>query len=50
MPGDRDDKREEVTLDWRDYVALLIASLETIFLPLVVLMAIMAIIFVAVVV
>ncbi len=28
-----DERLREVTLDWRDYVALVIAALETVLLP-----------------
>lgn len=40
--GGADEKEEQVRLEWRDYVALAIASLETIFLPIVVLLLVMA--------
>lgn len=36
-PG-KSSNKEEVHLDWRDYVALTIASLETFLLPIVVFM------------
>lgn len=32
-----EELEKEVSLEWRDYVALFIASLQTIFLPLVIL-------------
>ena len=34
---------QEVGLDWRDYIALAIASLETVLLPMVVLILILAV-------
>ena len=40
-----DDEEKTVDLDWRDYVALTIASLETVLLPLVVVIATMLILF-----
>jgi len=36
-----ESKKDDTTLEWKDYVALIIASIETIFLPLVILLVIM---------
>jgi hypothetical protein len=36
VPNTEDKEREEISLDWKDIVALSIASLETFLLPLVV--------------
>ncbi len=36
-----DEKRKAIRLDRKDYVALFIASLETIFLPLIILMIVL---------
>lgn len=30
-----DEKKDELTLEWKDWIALLIASLQTVFLPLI---------------
>ena len=40
-----DEDRNSTELDWKDYVAITIASLETIFLPLVVVLAAMIVLF-----
>lgn len=39
-PDDGEEKNRPVKAGWKDYVALAIASLQTIFLPLLVLVAI----------
>ncbi len=47
MSGDK-EKKKTSNLDWRDYVALFIASLETVFLPLVILIGILIAVFVVI--
>ncbi|MGD0396325.1 MAG: hypothetical protein ABSB26_05365 [Nitrososphaerales archaeon] len=42
------EKKKSANLDWRDYVALFIASLETVFLPLVILIGILIAVFVVI--
>jgi hypothetical protein len=42
-------KEENVELDWRDYIALTIASLETILLPIVIFIAVIVSILLAIV-
>ncbi|MGY5856040.1 MAG: hypothetical protein RTS72_05520 [Candidatus Thorarchaeota archaeon] len=37
----RDEKQEHIKLDRKDYVALFIAALETIFLPLIILIIVL---------
>ena len=39
-PDDREEKNRSVKASWKDYVALAIAALQTIFLPLLALIAI----------
>lgn len=36
MSTDEDEKTRQVQLEWRDYVALMIASLETTLLPIII--------------
>jgi len=44
-----DDEEEKKTeLDWKDYVAITIASLETVLLPLVVVLAAMILLFIVI--
>lgn len=43
-----DEEEKAGGLEWRDYVALVIASLETVFLPLVIVILIMVAIFVVI--
>ena len=49
MSEEKEPTKKEVTLEWKDYVALFIASLETVVLPLIVLMAVLAVVYIAVV-
>jgi len=39
-----DRKRKELDLEWKDYIAITIALLETIFLPFVLLIAVLVIV------
>jgi len=41
MSDDKKDRKRGVRLDWRDYMALVIAALQTILLPFVVLMIVL---------
>lgn len=43
---DEEDKKTE--LDWKDYIAITIASLETVFLPLVVVLVAMILLFIVI--
>ena len=36
-----DDEEKPISLDWRDYVAIAIAALETVLLPLIVVLLVM---------
>jgi hypothetical protein len=40
-PLDKEDKDENVKLQWRDYIAITLASLETILLPVVIFIVIL---------
>jgi hypothetical protein len=46
--ADGEDEDKSVSLEWRDYVALVIASLETVLLPLVFAILMMIAIFVVI--
>ncbi|MGA8856931.1 MAG: hypothetical protein WB643_07175 [Candidatus Bathyarchaeia archaeon] len=41
MSREEDDTKESVHLDWRDYVAIIIASFETTLLPILVVIAVL---------
>ena len=43
-PEDKEQKKAEAHMSWKDYLALLIAALETVLLPLVVIMALLFIV------
>ncbi|MDG6999699.1 MAG: hypothetical protein JRN15_11350 [Nitrososphaerota archaeon] len=42
-PTESVEHAEQLGLDWRDYIALAIASLETVLLPMVILIVILAV-------
>jgi len=42
--SDDEDKKDEVHLEWRDYVAIVIAMFETVLVPVLVVIAILLII------
>jgi len=47
MAGD-DEEDKKTELDWKDYIAITIASLETVFLPLVVVLVAMILLFIVI--
>lgn len=40
-----DEKKDELTLEWKDWIALFIASLQTIFLPLILMALVLLLIY-----
>jgi len=41
MPREKEQQKEDTSLEWRDYVAIVAASFETTLLPVLVLIAVM---------
>jgi hypothetical protein len=40
-----DEKKDELTLEWKDWIALFIASLQTVFLPLILMALVLLLIY-----
>jgi len=46
LSEDEEEERREVSLEWRDYVAIIIAMFETVLVPILVILAVLLVLLV----